>query len=180
MQYTIYIGEKPVVLKHDDFGDSINVDSLTLIDHSNLFGELTTAAASANRVGLMKAELENLLADSKFELKIFESKFKAKKRIEASENGNMFFVEVDGQQVAVKISEKALDNCFETNDEWIALKKKDMELERRLGLISSLHWAAQQKSRSLANVISGVTPSEFMDELMEGSVNGFIIKKPKR
>ena len=44
-------------------------------------------------------------------------------------------------------------------------------------MIDSLYWAIQSKDKKLTNLVPKVTPKEFYDELIEGTVNSFIIKK---
>ena len=42
MKYEMSLGGKPLTLVHDDLDTSINVDNLTKIDTSNIFGEHVT------------------------------------------------------------------------------------------------------------------------------------------
>jgi len=177
MRYTIHVGNKPIVLKHDDFESVINVDDLTKIDTSNIFGEAVTADASANRIGLLQAELEGQVADLKLDLKILQGQIKDKKRASAFQNSGHYLIEVNGKEVKVKLTEKALDSCYETDPEWIKLSKEYIKREKMLNDIKSLYWAAQNKSRKLNSLISGTTPEVFVKEMVEGKVNGILIKK---
>jgi len=179
MKYTIHIGDQPIALEHDNIDSTINVDELTTINTSNLFGEAVTASASANRIGLLKAEVEKILADAKLELKIYEAEFRADRRKEAANpaNNGCYIIKVGGEEVKVKSSEKALETCFEADPEWIKLKKATIKAERNVGALTSLHWSTQDKCRKLNGLTSGVTPEEFVAELIEGKINGILIKK---
>ena len=77
----------------------------------------------------------------------------------------------------IKATEKALETCFETDLEWIALKRKFITAEKNFNSLSSLYWACQDKSRKLNSLVNGVTPKEFVEEMIQGKVNGILIKK---
>ena len=107
MEYKVEIGGKVITLFHDNMDESINVDDLTKIDSSNLYGEAVTISAAMNRIGLLKAELESHLAESKLDLRIFEADFVAKKRKEAANNGNQFTLRGGNEDVKITQTEKA-------------------------------------------------------------------------
>ena len=69
MQYTIHVGDKPIIIEHDDLESTINVDDLTKINPSNIFGEAVTISAAVNRIGLLKSEVEGIMAETKLEYK---------------------------------------------------------------------------------------------------------------
>lgn len=177
MKYTIHIDNKPIVLSHDTIDDTIDVDDLTKIDTSNIYGEAVTISAAANRIGLMRAELESRMGESKLNIKIYEADFKSKKRKEAANNSGFFFLKVDDEDVKVKLSEASLSSSFENDENWINLKKEFIKCERNFNFLSSLYWAIQDKSRKLNGLTSGTTPKEFVEELIEGKINGLFITK---
>ena len=177
MEYKVEIGGKVITLFHDNMDESINVDDLTKIDSSNLYGEAVTISAAMNRIGLLKAELESHLAESKLDLRIFEADFVAKKRKEAANNGNQFTLRVGNEDVKIKQTEKALEKSFENDPEWVKLKKQYITLERNFNRLDSLYWSCQSKDKKLRNITNSVTPEEFANELVEGKFNGITIKK---
>ncbi len=176
-KYTVHVGNVPIVFEHQPFEGHIDVDALTKIDASNIFGEAVTATASANRVGHIKSEVEGDLATAKLDLKIFESDFKDKLRKSASENSGSYIIRVDNADVKVKSSEKALEVSFQNDPRWIELSRKVITLTKATGHMTSVHWSAQQKCRNLTNVVSNVTPEQFSNELVEGLFNHILIKK---
>lgn len=180
MKYTVHIGTEPIVLEHDDLSRSINVDDLTSIDTSNIFGEAVTISAAVNRIGLLKAELGKRLAEDKLECKLYEGNFRNRLRREAANSGGTFSLRVDNDSVKVKITEKALETCFETDPEWIKLKKAFITTERNFNALDSLYWACQDKSRKLNSLVNGTTPEEFVEGMIEGRVNGILISKKKK
>ena len=177
MKYTVHIGDTPIVLEHDNLDSTINVDDLTKIDTSNLFGEAVTISAAVNRIGLLKSEVEANMAETKLEYKIYEGNLKSKLRHQAANNSGFYLIRVGNEDVKVKLTEKALDTCFETDEGWLKLKRQFIRAERNFNAISSLYWACQDKSRKLNGLVSGTTPKEFVEGMIEGKVNGILISK---
>jgi len=177
MEYKINIGGQDIVLYHDSMDSSINVDDLTKIDVGNIYGDAVTISAAVNRIGLIKAEVEALVGETKLEYKIYEGQFKAKLRKQAANNGGFYTIRIDNEDVKIKATEKALETSFETDPKWIELKKAFITAEKNFNSLSSLYWACQDKSRKLNTLVNGVTPSEFVSEMIEGKINGILIQK---
>lgn len=177
MKYTIHVGNNPITLEHDDLESTINVDDLTIIDTSNIFGEAVTISAAVNRIGLLKSEVEAKMAETKLEYKIYEGEFKAKLRRQAANNGNFYTIRVENEDVKIKLSETSLASSFETDPKWIELKKNFITAEKNFNALSSLYWACQDKSRKLNGLTNGTTPEEFVAGMIEGKVNGILLKK---
>ena len=70
MEYKINVGGQEITLYHDNMDSSINVDDLTKIDVGNIYGDAVTISAAVNRIGLIKAEVEALVGETKLEYKI--------------------------------------------------------------------------------------------------------------
>lgn len=177
MKYTVNIGSKPIELIHDNFDDVIDVDSLTKIDTSNLFGEHVTMSAAVNRIGLMKAEVQSIMDSTKLDIKMYEGKFKSRLRKEAAENQGKYTIRVENEDVLVKLTEKALETSFETDPQWIKLKKAFIKAEKDFNSLDALYWACQDKSRKLNGLVNGTTPEDYVSNIIEGKINGVLIKK---
>jgi hypothetical protein len=177
MRHTIFIGTKPIILEHDDFDDVIDVDSLTKIDTSNLFGEATTISVIVNRIGLIKSAVEGQVADYKLDLRVFESNFIRNLRKESSKASGICTIRVDNEDVKVKATEKFLESCFESDQDWINIKKALNKAEKNFNSISSLYWAIQDKSRRLNGLVSSTTPEQFVAGIISGKINGILITK---
>lgn len=104
MEQTIRIGEKELTLEFGLIEDVINVDDLTKIDTSNIFGEAVTVSAAANRIGLMMSEVGSNLAGLKLDCKLYENDYRNKLRAQASKNSGSYTIEVDGEKVNVKLT----------------------------------------------------------------------------
>ena len=124
MEYQLGLGSRSITLVHENLDRTIDVDSLTTIDTSNLFGEHVTITAAVNRIGLLKAEVQKIMDEKKLDLKLYEGNFKSKLRKQAANNNNKFIIRVDNEDVEVKLSESALSTSFETDPKWIEIKKE--------------------------------------------------------
>lgn len=179
MKYTIHIGDNPITLEHDNLDSTINVDDLTAIDTSNLFGEAVTISAAVNRIGLLKSEVAANLAEIKLKNRFFEGNFRNKLRKEAAENAGHYMIRVDNEDVKIKLTETALATSFETDPEWIKNQKEYIKAEKDFNALDSLYWACQDKSKKLNGFVGGTTPEDFLEGIIEGKVNGILIKKKK-
>lgn len=177
MKMTIHVGGKPIELFHDNMDSSINVDDLTTIDTSNLFGEAVTISAATNRIGILKAEVEGVMAEAKLEEKIYIGKFISNLRKQASQNGSKYKMQVGKETIEVKLTEKALETSFHTDPKWQELKNKYITAEKNFNALSSLYWAIQDKSRKLNSLVNGTTPEEFLSGIIEGKINGILVTK---
>ena len=179
MKYTIFVGKKPLSLEHCDLDENIDVDKLTTIDTSNIFGEAITISASTNQFGMLKSDIESKLSLLKLEIRLLENGIKKRKRIEAANNSGCFYLFDDEteENVKIKATEKALETCFEDNEEWIAKKKEVIEFEKKFSILTSLYWSMQDKCRKLNGLVSSTTPEEFVEEMVEGKINGILVEK---
>ena len=177
MEYKIHIGKHPITLEHDNLDSTINVDDLTKTDTSNIYGECVTISAAVNRIGLLKSEVEARMAETKLEYKIYEGNFRAKLRKQAANDHGFYKVRIENEDVRIKATEKALETCFETDEKWIELKKEFITAEKNFNALSSLYWSLQDKARKLNGLVNGTTPEDFVEGLIEGKINGILIKK---
>ena len=164
----IPIGNKIIVLKQEEFDTDIDMDDITQIQYHNLYGEIVTVSSLMNRIGILKAEVDNQYEDYKLDCAIFESESRRK-----FISGKM----VSGEK---KPTEQQSEDYLNTNPDVISKRKKLLAFKRNSDYINSLYWAIQSKDRKLSVLMKGVTPEEFSDAIIEGSVNTFTIKKFKQ
>jgi len=174
---TIHVNGKPIVLEHDNMDSLINVDDLTTIDTSNIFGEVVTISAATNRIGILKAEVEGAMAEARLEEKIYIGKFISNLRKQASQNGGKYKMQVGKETIEVKLTEKALETSFHTDPKWQELKNKYITAEKNFNALSSLYWSIQDKSRKLNSLVNGTTPEEFLEGIIGGKINGILVTK---
>lgn len=175
MRKIIHIDGVAVSLKYQDLPEEIDVDEITSIDYSNIYGEVVTTPVILNQVGQWKASFEKEFETQKVKLEIYEAKFKKKLRRQAARGGKF----KDGGGEVIKGTEDAYEEELRSDKEWQKLKFDLIDSKKDLGIVDSLHWAISSKDRKLNNMIKQVTPKEFIEELVEGKLNGIIIKKGK-
>lgn len=175
MKTLIHLGEHPVLLVQKDFDEEVDLDKITSIDYSNLYGEQVTVPALLNKVGSLRALAEKALSETKLEYEIAEASYKKELREEARNNNGVFTIE----GTAIKLTEKALDEATFYNKELTKKKRNIIECKKDFEILESLFWAVQAKSSKLNNIIRPVAPEELFKELIEGKINGVTIKKAK-
>lgn len=178
IKVTVPIGEKVVVLKFGEFDNEIDVDSLTSIDYSNLFGEAVTVSALLNRIGILKAEAESHMSAAKLERDINSATLARQYRREANINSGKFTLMDGGRPVSIKLSEASLEQAILLDPVYQNLCKKVINAQRDLAFLDSLYWSIQSKDKKLSVLMRPIAPEDFYNELLEGEVNGMLIKKP--
>ena len=173
MVTTVHIGERTIVLKAEDFDSEINIDQITAIDYSNIYGEAVTVSALLNKIGMLKAEAEHYYNLRKMEVDIYDAELKRKFRRQANQEGGKFYIEDE----PIKLTEKSLDEAVLLDKGYKAMKKECFEAKKDLDMLDSLFWAISAKNKKLDHICKAVTPEEFVNELVEGSVNTYTVIK---
>lgn len=165
----IQIGNKSYKLLFDDFDEDVDIDSLLRIDYSNLIGELTTFPVILNRFGILLAEAESQVAETKLNIDVYEAKTKEKLRSELAEQNN-------GKAPTVE----ALNNAVVSNKAYQAMKRKYIEVVKARDYINSIFWAVKDKSEKLNKLSLTIQPGDLSDSVIEGKVNNVLIKRTKK
>lgn len=173
MEILVHFNDVPVTLITNGFEDTVDIDRLTSIDYSNLYGEAVTVSALLNKVGLLRAEAERAVSEKKLEKEVYEADMKKGWRREANRNGGKFTIEDE----EIKLSEKALDEALLLDEDYQKLCLEYIEAQKNFNVLDALQWSVQDKSKKLNNLLKPVTPQEFLGELVEGKVNSFLIAK---
>ena len=172
----IRVGEKPLTLLFNSFKDEIDIDELTKIEYSNLYGEAVTISALLSKIGIMRAEAEKHQNQVKLVHEIFEANLKKKHRSFAAQNGGKISLQ-NGE--LLKLTENSLDEIIKVDISWQRTKEDYIEAKRQYEYIDAIFWAVNSKDKKLNNLIKGITPEELYEELVEGVINGIAIKKTK-
>lgn len=173
MEILVHFNDVPVTLVTNGFEETVDIDKLTSIDYSNLYGEAVTVSALLNKVGLLRAEAERAVLEKKLEKEVYEADMKKGWRREANRNGGKFTIEDE----EIKLSEKALDEALLLDEDYQKLCLEYIEAQKNFSVLDALQWSVQDKSKKLNNLLKPVTPQEFLSELVEGKVNSFLIAK---
>lgn len=175
-EVVLNINGKSVVLNFKDFGNDLDLDELTSIDYSNIYGEAVTISALLSKLGIMRAEAEKYLNDCKLDHDIYEARLKKECRKHSVNNLGKIKMKDDTE---IKLTENALEEIIKANGKWIEKKRAIIEAKRQYDYIDAVFWAASSKDKKLNNLVKAITPAELFDELVEGAINGILISKNK-
>lgn len=165
----IQIGGNTYKLIFDNFDEDVDIDSLLKIDYSNLIGEIVTFPVILNRFGILLAEAESQVAETKLNMDVYEAKTKERLRIELAEQNN-------GKAPTVE----ALNNAVVSNKAYQAMKRKYIEVVKTRDYINSIFWAVKDKSEKLNKLSLSIQPGDLSDSVIEGRVNNVLVKKTKK
>lgn len=158
--------DKIIILKYTNFDLDIDLDQITKIDYSNLYGEIVTVSALLNRIGILKAEVDNNYAREKIGMDIYEANLRKTIRSQYVANQK-------------KITIQELDDEILTDVGWKNNKLKLSRLQKDCDMIASIYWSIKSKDDKLTklNLKANITPQEFENEIIEGTINTIMIKK---
>lgn len=166
----IELKTKMAVLILQPFDGDIDTEHLLQIDYFNLLGEILTFPVIYNRIAVMKAEMANILAHAKIDLEIFEANlYKEKKtKLEALTTSSR------GPSIKDVETEIAIDPRYKVKKGALA------DLQRNFDYLDALYWAAQSKDTKLRTLSERIKPEEFEKDILEGSINGVMIKTTRK
>lgn len=159
----VNFNEKIVTMKVAEFDTDIDMDDVLKIDYGNIIGEVLTFPVIVNRVGILRAELENKVNNEKFEIEIYGAKLSEMFRKNAASNGD-------------KVTEKKLDSMVLLDEGYQMRKKRLYRFQKEYDYVDSLYWAAKDKSKKLDYCSAGIKPEDFEREIVSGAINGVMIK----
>lgn len=164
----IEYGSKMVVLKILPFDSELNIDDILRIDYYNLMGEILTFPLMFNRIANFKAEIEEIVQASKFDLEVFEAQLMEEKR------------KVLEAQTEKKITISEVESAVKTDARFAIKKKEFFKRQKELAYMDALYWAAQSKDTKLNRMSEKLRPEDFEKELVEDTINGVMIKMSKK
>lgn len=162
----LHFGNQVITIKFGKFEDEIDADDLCKIDYSNLYGEAVTVSALMNRLGILKAEAEFIFKQKTLDFEVREAQFRKDERRKANSDG-------------IKLTEKALEDIVLLDEGLIVMRNNIAKAEKDLRIMEALYFAILSKDKKLNNILKPLTPQELGNEIIEGKVNGLIIKKHK-
>lgn len=173
LSMVINLGDQIIKMVYEDFDDEIDLDEITKIRYDNLYGEAVTIPALLNKIGMIKAKAEEILAFKKLQFETYEAQTRKSFRREAAKNSGK--VNIEGEEI--KLTEKALDEIILLDEGWQVKKKNQISAQTDLAMVDSIFWAIKAKDGKLSNLLKGITPDELANELIEGKINGILLKK---
>lgn len=165
---TIKLGEQFYTLSYQEFEDEVDIDELLKIDYSNLIGEMVTFPIIVNRIGILLADAESKLSETKLNRDVMEAKVKERIRKELFEQ--------NGKQPTID----KVNDVLAQDAGYQAVYRKYIDAQKTRDYISSLFWAAKDKSSKLDKLSLTIQSGDVDDKLLEQTVNRVTIKKSKR
>lgn len=174
-QTVVEIGGKYYKLWIKDFDTEIYPEELLQVDWNNILGDLITFSVLFNRIGNLKAEMENEYNNAKMEFEI------KKANLYEYYRKNLTKTETDtkGNEKVKKPTESEVENNVLLDKAYRQLKKKVINRKRDWDHIDALYWAAKSKDDKLNKITERISPNEFNKEILEGEINNVKIKQKK-
>lgn len=161
-----------VTLKIGVFDTDVDTDDLLKIDYANMMGEILTFPVLLNRIGSLRAEAMDIVANAKMDFAIFEAQLKDEKR----RNGVRTQADAKGVEKQVRLTADEVESAVVTDPRWKVKKMDLLTKEKNFQYIDSLYWAAKSKDDKLNKLTHSLKPEEFSQDILEGTINGILIK----
>lgn len=168
--------EKTVILSLTEFDTDMDMDDILRIDYSNIIGEVLTFPVIVNRIGILRAEQENIVSNKKLKLEVYAAELKA--LFKKNEMIKVKTAATNGTKLKPPTVNE-IENHVLLDKGYQNKRKEYFRAEKDYNYIDSLYWAAKDKSKKLDYCSAGIKPSDFENEIVTGSVNGVMIKVSK-
>lgn len=145
----------------------INEEEILSIDYANIIGELLTFPVMFNRIGVLKAEVEYLLRTKKLDTDIQVS-------IITKQVRSTLATTITG-----RVTDKQVLEDVEISQAYLEAKMALFEVMKQAEIIDSLYWSAKSKDKKIEVLSAKIKPEEYEQNIMEGSVNGIMVKYQK-
>lgn len=158
-------GDKVIEFKVGEFGDDLDIDKILKIDYGNLMAEILTYPVVVNRFGLLAAEMDNVVKQSKIDLEVFEAKQKNRIRDEWDGSKKPTVDEVESELIS--------------NVKHIAKRRTYNNLIRDKEYLYTIYSAAKDKSEKLNKLSLSIRTGDFDESMIQSQLNKvyFNIKK---
>lgn len=168
-KFSFELRGKMVVIKSLPFSNyEIDVEDLLSIHYGNIIGEILTFPVALNRIATLKVEAENFYKVEEFDLKVFQSKKEVAIRRSLIAAG------------IVKPTVQHIENMLYQDAEFLAKSQSVMQTHKYLRHLEELHWSMVSKDRKLDKLSDKLQSSDLEKEIIEGSLNGVLIKFAKK
>ena len=163
----IELGKKVYTFVHTPFDAEVDRDDLTFIHYDNLMGEIITVPTLMNRVGILKAEADNALNQTKLAHRILEAT--------KSEHYRKALI-VKSQEKTKHPTVGAVEDAVILDEEVSSSKRNYYKVMKEAEIMDSLYWAVKAKQQKLNHISQSITPADFEKEVLEGTINGILIQ----
>lgn len=167
---------KSAILTIIPFDTDIDMDDLTTIHSHNIMGEILTSSNLLNRLGNLKAEQENVVAEAKLDFDIFYAHLERDVRKELT-----FESEPDakGKTKMVTPTIEETKQAIIRKPEYRVKMQHLLKLQKDTNIINAFYWAVKSKDDKLVKLSEKLVPGEFEKHLVEERVNDVQIRIQK-
>lgn len=148
------------------FDTDVDIEDLLRVQEHNIYGELITISRLMNKVGNLKAEMDEILSTAKLDFDIFYAQMQEKKKNELMAVG--------------KATVADIESAIIRTPEYKVKKLHIFKVQKNLDYIASLVESVKNKSFIVMKISDKLKPEEFEKEIVEGSVNGVMVKIAKK
>lgn len=168
---------KTIVLHFNFLDLNIDIQELTQINYSNLYGELITVPTLLNKVGIIRAEAEGAMDSAKLERNVQHAKLDEYYR----KSLRYEHINYKKETVMKDPNNDTVTAAINRDEQFIAISKKYIRLKKEFGFIDALFWSVKDKAGILKKIGESMklTPEDFESNIIEGAVNGVMIKMHK-
>lgn len=168
----IELKDKLIKLILTPFDTDVNIENLLEIQPHNMYGELITISRLLNKVGNLKAEMNEVLRESNLDFDIFYAQQQEEKRKELT------FTKPDGKVNNPTVSE--VESAVVRTPGYKVKKQNIFKIQKNMEYIDSLYESVKNKSFVVMKLSDKWKPEDFEKEIVEGSVNSIMIKFSKK
>lgn len=174
----IPLKDKVVVLREIPFDGEIIVEDIVSIHYHNLFGDIVTFPVALNRIGNMKAEIEQIIREAEFELEFVTSELDEHKAVLEKQYFKALKESGINSPTLRQIEGEVLrDPSFKEKRELVRDKQlKLIALQGNQSKIENIYWSCKGKLDLLTKLADKLRPEEFENEILDETINGFAIK----
>lgn len=165
-----------VTLSFEQFDTDIDMNDITHIHYENIYSEMVTISTLLNKIGLLKADVSNVVADHDLELAVLKAERSEFYRKELTVKQE--YVRKEGYKV-IEPGNTEIENAVYLDPAFKIKKKENIRLHKQKEYVESLYWSVRSKDEKLNSLMKGVTPAEFQGGILEGTINTIMIKKHK-
>jgi len=169
-------GDKFIILKLPDFDVDIDMDDILKIDYTNILGEVLTFSAILNRIGILRAEMDDAMAKAKFALEVYKAKLSEMYRKSLVKKT----VDEKGKTKVKLPTNPEVENAVLLDKGYQLRMKTYLRTVRNYNEIDSFYWSARDKAAKLDNASISLKPEDFEKQIIEGVINGVKIKMTEK
>ena len=161
-----------VSLKVQTFDGEIDIEDILKIDFTGIRNEIVTFPVIMNRLGLLRADQEEVTSRSKLDFEIYEAQLTEEKRKSLTSSDT----DEKGKTKVSKPTKDEVDNAVLLDVRYRKKKEQYFANVKWMSYLDSVYWSAKDKSTKLDKLSEKLRPEEFEKELLEGVWNGVLIK----